>query len=261
VATLIADQGRRNGTGRIASMPASLLFAVTWAGLPPTQALERALDAVEPPPAMRAAFHATLTSGNAVRRIEYDPYIETGDKFRITYSWGTNDELDAVVEGWKAEKQADSRLFADDLRASLAEAHIAGAPDSMAVAFKHRMSLNDGPLDAEFSTGMSGRMQLDLKTGYVAEIDYRIDRPITLDDGTKVEQYRQSYTLGYSERWGVSYVMAYEVYAKGGRWGLSEERTIKVELTDIAFGLAGDGKQDLASHPAEYATGPTALLR
>ncbi|MEY4784145.1 MAG: hypothetical protein RIR41_2080, partial [Pseudomonadota bacterium] len=55
-------------------MPAALLFAITWAGLAPDQALERALDAVEPPPAMRAAFQATLTSGNAVRRIEFDPY-------------------------------------------------------------------------------------------------------------------------------------------------------------------------------------------
>ncbi len=45
-------------------MPSFLLFAVTWAGMAPEKALERALDAAEPPPAMRAAFHATLTAGN-----------------------------------------------------------------------------------------------------------------------------------------------------------------------------------------------------
>lgn len=242
-------------------MPAFLLFAITWAGLPPEQALERALQAVEPPPAMRAAFHATLTSGNAVRRIEYDPYLETGDKFRITYSSGSNDELDAVVEGWRAEKQADARLFADDLRLSLADARIAGAPEAMTVSFKHRMSVNDGPMDAVFSSGMTGRLQLDSKTGYVTRIDYQIERPVKMEDGTEVSEYRQSYNFGYSERWNVSYVMDYNLYAKGGRWGLSEERSVKVTLTDIAFGLAGDGKQDLASKSADYVPGLTAVLR
>jgi hypothetical protein len=242
-------------------MPAALLFAITWAGLAPDQALERALDAVEPPPAMRAAFQATLTSGNAVRRIEFDPYAEADKRFKLTYSYGSNDELDAVVNGWREEKQADARLFADDLRLSLADARIAGAPESMAVSFRHRMSLNDGPLDAEFSTGMKGTMQLDPKSGYVSSINYALEKPVTLDDGTEVKEYRQAYQFGYSERWGVSYVMGYELVARGGRWGLTEERSVKVVLTDIAFGLAGDGEQDLASKAATSAPGLTANLR
>ena len=36
---------------------------------------------------------------------------------------------------------------------------------------------------------------------------------------------------------------------------MSEERTIKVQLTDIAFGLAGDGEQDLASKSARLRAG------
>jgi hypothetical protein len=84
---------------------------------------------------------------------------------------------------------------------------------------------------------------------------------VKLEDGTQVQEYRQSYNFGYSERWGVSYVMGYELYARGGRWGLSEERTVKVILTDIAFGLAGDGNQTLASKPTPYAPGPSAILR
>jgi len=242
-------------------MPACLFFAVTWAGLPPEQALERALDAVEPPPAMRAAFHATLTSGNAVRRIEFDPYAPPAERFKLTLRHGDNDELDAVVDGWRAERQADSRIFADDLRLSLGDARIAGAPEAMAVSFKHRMSKNDTEFDAPFSAGLAGRVQLDEKTGFVSRIDYTIERPVTLEDGTEVSQYRQTYNFGYSERWGVSYVMAYEVYAKGGRWGLSEERTIKVTLTDVAFGLAGDGEQDLASRDAPSGVSPGLMAR
>ncbi len=242
-------------------MPAVLLFAISWAGLAPEQALERALDAVEPPAAMRAAFHATLVSGNAVRRIEYDAFAETDEKFKVTYAWGANHELDAIVEGWRAERQADARLFADDLRLSLADARIALPADSMAVTFRHRMSVNDGPIDAVFSARMSGRLQLDRSTGYVSRIDYVAESPITLDDGTKIEQYRQTYNFGYSERWGVSFVTGYELWVRGSRWGVRDERSIRVTLTDIAFGLAGDAKQDLASNPAAYAPGPTAILR
>jgi hypothetical protein len=55
--------------------------------------------------------------------------------------------------------------------------------------------------------------------------------------------------------------MDYEVYAKGGRWGISEERTIKVQLTDIAFGLAGDGEQDLVSREQPYNVAPSLMAR
>lgn len=242
-------------------MPAFLLFAVTWAGLAPEQALERALDAAEPPAALRAAFNATLTAGNAVRRIEFDPYAEPAKRFVITLSHGANDELDAVVQGWKDEGQADTRLFADDLRVSLGDARIAGAADSMAVSFRHKVSINDGPIDAEFSTRMIGRLQLDPRNGYLQTIAYDIERPVKLDNGTTVDQYNQTYQFGYSSRWDVSYVTSYDLTARGGQWGMSETRSIHVELTDIAFGFAGDSGQDIESKPSPYTTALTANLR
>ncbi len=242
-------------------MPAFLLFAVTWAGLSPEQALERALDAAEPPGALRAAFHATLMSGNAVRRIEFDPYAEPASRFRLTLSRGDNEELDAVVQGWRDERQADARLFADDLRVSLGDARIAGAADSMTVSFRHKISVNDGPIDAEFSARMVGRLQLAPSTGYLQTIAYDVERPVKLDNGTTIYEYNQTYQFGYSSRWDVSYVNSYDLTAKGGQWGMSETRTIHVELTDIAFGFAGDSQQDLSSKPSPYSPGPTANLR
>lgn len=236
-------------------MPASLLlFAVTWGGLSPEQALERALDAVEPPPAMRAAFRATLASGNAVRRIEYDPYAPSAEQFKITMSYGDDEELDAVVQGWKDERQADCRIFADDLRQSLGEARLAGQAEAMAIDFRHRVSANDGPLDKEFSSRMVGRLTLDTATGYLSQVQYNIERPVKLDDGTTLDQYNQIYNFGYSQQWGVSYLTSYEIEARGGRWGMSESRNVRVTLTDVAFGLAGDAEQDLASK-SDYPSG------
>jgi len=229
-------------------MPASLLlFAVTWGGLSPEQALERALDAVEPPPALRATFRATLVSGNAVRRIEFDPYAPRAEQFKITMQYGEDKELDAVVQGWKDEGQADVRIFADDLRESLSDAHLAGQGDAMEVDFRHKVSANDSPLDKEFSSRMVGRLTLDPTNGYLAQVQYNIEKPVRLEDGTMLSQYNQVYDFGYSERWGVSYVTSYQLEAKGGRLGMSESRTVRVTLTDIAFGLAGDARQELAS--------------
>ena len=53
-------------------MPAFLLFAVTWAGLSPEQALERALDAAEPPGALRAAYGNDPHGAMAFMRLKID---------------------------------------------------------------------------------------------------------------------------------------------------------------------------------------------
>jgi hypothetical protein len=242
-------------------MPASvLLFAVTL--LSPQQALDRALDAAEPPPALRAAFRATLSSGSAVRQIEYDPYAAPEQQFKIILSTGRDEELDAVVDGWRAEGQADGRLFADDLRMSLGDARVTrGAGETWAIDFKHKISQNDGAVDALISSHMVGRLSFDEATGYLAKVDYAIDRSVKLDDGTTLTDYKQTYSFGYSARWGVSFVTGYELEARGGRWGIAESRTVKVQLTDVAFGLAGDSQQQLASKEAPYAPGATAQLR
>ncbi len=242
-------------------MPAFLLFAVTWGGLSPELALERALDAVEPPPALRAAFRATMASGKAVRHVEYDPYASTGEQFKVTLTYGDDEELDAVVEGWKAEGQADARLFADDLRLSLGEARLTDLGQTMAIDFRHKVSPNDGAIDREFSSRMTGRLTLDPSTGYLSRVEYNIVKPVKLDDGTTVSDYSQTYTFAHSDRWGVSYVLGYELEARGGRWGFSETRAIRVTLTDVAFGLAGDADQELATKPQPYLPGFVAKLQ
>ncbi len=75
-----------------------------------------------------------------------------------------------------------------------------------------------------------------------------------LDDGKTIDVVPPELPLRLPERWGVSYVMAYELTARGGQWGLSEERSVQVTLTDIAFGYAGDARQELSSKPSPYAT-------
>ncbi len=242
-------------------MAISLLLIAVTLGMTPEQALDRALDAVEPPPAMRAAFRATLSSGQAVRRIEFDPYAAPGEQFRVTHSQGSDQELDSIVDGWRAEGQADVRLFADDLRQSLADARVSRLGDGLAIDFNHQISSNDGALDQMISSRVRGRMTLSPETGRISQVVYAIDRPLRFDDGSVVSEYRQTYNFAHSERWGVSYVLSYELEAKGGRWGIEDKRRIRVTLNDIAFGLAGDAKQTVESKPAPFLSGLSAHLR
>lgn len=219
--------------------------------LSPAEALERALDAVEPPPALRASFRATISSGAASRHIQFDPYLPLSEQFQVTWRFGDDPELDAIVEGWRAERQADVRLFADDLRGSLGDARIVSEQGGWSIQFRHRISPNDGAVDAAISSAMVGRLAFNGPNGLLSEVDYGLVRPIRLDDGTTLRTYQQTYRFGYSERWGVSFVSSYELEARGGRWGFNESRRVKVTLTDVAFGLAGDANQQLASKSIE----------
>ncbi len=229
-------------------MPVShILFAVTLGGQA-GEVLDAALDAVEPPPALRAAFRATLSSDRAVRRIEYDPYAQKDQQFRVTMRQGEDPELDIIVDAWRQERQADTRLFADNLRQSLGEGQYVDSSDgAFAVEFKHRISPVDGPVDRLISTRMTGRLMLDSQTHHLTQLVYAIDKPVRLEGGVMLTDYQQTLDFAYSTRWGVSYVSSYELVAKGGRWGVEDERRIRVQLNDIAFGLAGDAHQELAS--------------
>lgn len=224
---------------------AYIAFALLQAS--PEQQLAAALDAATPAPALRASFRATLTTDKGVRRIEYDPFAASGPQFLVSQSYGKDDELDAIVNGWRTEGQADVRLFADDLRSSMGEGRFTREGQTWDLQFRHQISPKDGPVDRLISPLMNGELQLDPVTGHLARVAYSIDRPFKLDDGTTVSEYRQTYAFGYSNRWGVSFVQSYELQARGGKWGFSESRRVRVELTDVTFGLASDARQVLAS--------------
>jgi hypothetical protein len=228
-------------------VPLSVLAMCLYLSAPSEADLDRALDQVEPPPALRASFRAELSTDRAVRRIEFDPYAPSGSRFRTIRVSGDDPELDAVVEGWAAERQPDVRLFADDLRASLGEGRVVEEDGGWRLEFRHRISPNDGAVDAAVSSAMIGRLGLDPASGRLTDVSYSILSPVRLEDGLVLLSYRQTYGFGYSRRWGVGYVSSYEVEARGGRWGIAQTRRLKVSILDVAFGLAGDAGQDLAS--------------
>lgn len=215
--------------------------------VPDAETMSAALDLVEPPPALRASFKATLSSQTAQRTLVYDPSIPGAGQFQIVGRVGQDEELDAIVAGWRAEGQADVRLFADDLRLSLGAARIVQRGGAPLLEFQHRISPNDGPVDAVVSSRMVGELSLDPNNGRLRHVDYHIIKPVRLADGTVISDYEQRYTFAYSSRYDVSYVSGYQLEARGGRWGFRDSRRFSVIISDVTFSFPGDARQELAS--------------
>ncbi len=228
-------------------MPTGAVWAAFFLLTPSADDVAVALERVEPPPGLRASFEATVSSGGAYRTIRYDPFVLTGSKFTVTRKMGSNEELDAIVAGWRAEGQADARLFADDLRLSLGEARWAQRGNDWAVEFRHRISPNDGPVDAVVSSRMVGELSLTPTNDQLRRVDYRIVKPIKLEGGARLTEYQQTFQFGYSGRWNVSYIGQYDLHAKGGRWGFNDSRHIQVKINKVTFRMASDARQELAS--------------
>tara|TARA_Y100000780_G_C13560305_1_gene368838 strand:- start:90 stop:836 length:747 start_codon:yes stop_codon:yes gene_type:complete len=222
-----------------------MLFAL-WAiaangtaGLDASQ-VEAALKDAEPAPALRAAFRATLTSEKAVRQIEFDPLGAPGQRFTVNAPFGDDPELDRIVYDWSQEAQPDVRLYADDLRASMGRGTVKQSQTGWNISFTHKLSDNDGPMDAMVSQQMQGSMFLNAASGHLERLTYRIREPFRTEDGSVVTDYSQAYRFGRSERWGITFVTGYRLEAAGGRFGIRDSRTFQVDITDVAFTLAND---------------------
>ena len=229
-----------------------LYFAAMGAQAASGNAVEVVLAEVEPPPSMRAAFRATISSRGAVREIEYDPFKPAEARFVVHNSFGEDEELDQIVLDWSAEHQPDVRLFADDLRESIGAGQIAKEHDQWRIQFEHRLSANDGPVDALVSQQMVGAISFDEAEGALKSLTYRIKSPFRTPDGAVVQDYTQTYEFGRSERWGVTFITGYKLTARGGRFGLRDSRTFQVVITDVAFSLANDVRITMESKPYKH---------
>jgi hypothetical protein len=226
------------------------LSVIAWlAGtqVSPLEILNVALHDAEPPPSMRAAFRARISSASAERLIEYDPLQPRGKRFRLAKKVGEDAELDTIVLNWGKEAQPDVRLFADDLRSSLGQGRMLQTPQGWQVQFQHKLSSNDGPVDAALSQRMEGSLTLDTQSGLLSKLEYQVNSAFKTSDGLTVDSYRQIYSFGRSQQWGLTFVTGYDLHATGGRFGLRKERTYSVRITDVAFTLAGDANQELVS--------------
>lgn len=212
--------------------------------------LGEALEATEAPSTLRAAFTVLISSGEDWRLYTYDPRRPVAERWRHAGEYGENDELDRLGAEWGSEPAPDSRLFPDDLRASLSET--VEAEDfggAWRVRFRHRPSLNDAEFDVWAAEHFVATAWIDPVSDRFLRIDHELPRPVAGPDGGRLMAYRQSHFLETDPEFGVSVItgISVELEARGGFRTI--ERSYVAQITDVElfFASAADREAFLAA--------------
>lgn len=174
--------------------------------------LDGALRATEAPKTLRAAFTVRLESQDAYRVFSFDPRLAPRERWRLLEEAGRSDELDEVAASWGAEVAPDSRLFPDDLRASLSRTVAAEDYGSAwRIDFNHRPSLNDGELDVWAAEQFRSTAWLDPVSDRFLRIDHDLPQPVTGPGGVRLTRYSQSHFLESDPQFGLSFISGIQV--------------------------------------------------
>ncbi|MEO0467405.1 MAG: hypothetical protein AAF216_12760 [Pseudomonadota bacterium] len=212
--------------------------------------LDGALRATEAPKTLRAAFVVRLESDNAHRTYAFDPRLRPRDRWQLLEETGESDELDEVGAAWGAEVAPDSRLFPDDLRASLSQTVQAeDFGSAWRVNFNHRPSLNDGELDVWATERFRATAWLDPISDRFLRIDHELPRPTTGPGGVRLVRYSQSHFLESDPQFGLSFVSGIQVdiEARAAFRIVSRRYEARIDEVEFFFASAADAEAFVAS--------------
>jgi len=207
--------------------------------------LDGALHATEAPKTLRAAFIVRLETDDAYRVYSFDPRLAPPERWQRLEGAGNSDELDDVAAAWGAEAAPDSRLFPDDLRASLSrtvEAEDFG--DAWRIRFEHRPSLNDSELDVWAADHFESTAWLDPVSDRFLRIDHDLPEPVRGPDGVRLMRYSQSHFLESDPQYGLSFISGIQVdlEARAAFRVVSRRYEARIEQVEFFFSSAAAGE-------------------
>ena len=211
--------------------------------------LDGALKATEAPKTLRAAFTLRLESPDAYRVYTFDPRLSPGSRWQLIEEFGESDELDQVGAAWGTEAAPDSRLFPDDLRASLSrtvQAEDFGS--AWRISFNHRPSINDGELDAWAVDQFQSTAWLDPVSDRFLRIYHDLSEPVTGPRGVRLLRYSQSHFLESDPQFGLSFVSGIRVdlEARAAFRVITRRYEARVQEVEFFFSSA-EAAQDFVS--------------
>lgn len=216
-----------------------IAFLISLAMATGSGPMHAALEATEAPETFRAAFTVELVSNSARHTYQYDPRLPPGARWVTLERRGNDPELDQVAASWAAEPAPDSRLFPDDLRASLGpsvDVNTDGA--AWRLSFRHHPNHNDTEFDVWAAQRLKATAWLDPVGERFERIDYTLPKPVSGPSGGKLTRYEQSYMLKTEPRWGFSYVSGYTIDLEARAAFKRIERRFEARVTDVSFFFA-----------------------
>ncbi|MEM1087973.1 MAG: hypothetical protein AAGH90_09590, partial [Pseudomonadota bacterium] len=167
-----------------------------------TGPMDRALQATEAPPTLRAAFTVELRSERAERIYQYDPRLGQDERWQLVSARGEDGALDDAGAAWGAELAPDGRLFPDDLRASLGTmVEVEDLGSAWRLRFDHAPSDNDSELDAWAVRQLNAEAWVEPEEGAFIRLDYSLPKPVRGPDGGRLTRFEQSYLLEQEPVW------------------------------------------------------------
>ncbi|MBK8196933.1 MAG: hypothetical protein IPK75_01090 [Acidobacteria bacterium] len=201
--------------------------------------MHAALEATEAPETLRAAFTVELASNSARQTYYFDPRLAAGARWVLVSRYGNDPELDRVAADWAAELAPDSRLFPDDLRASLGPSvDVNTDGDAWRLSFRHHPNYNDTEFDVWAAERLKATAWLDPVGERFQRIDYTLPKPVKGPSGGKLTRYDQSYELKTEPHWGFSYVSGFTVDLEARAAFKKIERRLEARVTDVTFFFA-----------------------
>ncbi len=174
--------------------------------------VQDALWASEAPPGLRAAFTVELTSSDARRIFRFDPRLSEDQRWYLVETDGEDAGLDRIAASWGNMPAPDSRLFPDDLRASLGrDLKLDDHGAAWRIVFQHTPSENDSDLDIWATQHLRAEAWIDPVRRHFLRLDYKLPRPVAGPDGGRLLSFEQTYLLDLAPLWGLSFVTQYRL--------------------------------------------------
>ena len=213
-----------------------IAFFVSLAMATGSGPMHAALEATEAPDTLRAAFTVELVSNSGQQTYLFDPRLPAGARWVTLERRGNDPELDQVAASWAAEAAPDSRLFPDDLRASLGPSVDVNTDGSAwKLNFKHHPNYNDTEFDVWAAERLKATAWLDPVGERFQRIDYTLPKPVSGPKGGKLTRYEQSYELKTEPHWGFSYVSGFTIEMEARAAFKRIERRFEARVTDVSF--------------------------
>lgn len=229
-----------------------IAFLISLAMATGSGPMHAALEATEAPETLRAAFTVEISSNQARQTYYYDPRLAAGARWVTISRQGNDPELDQMAASWAAESAPDSRLFPDDLRASLGPSvEVNTDGDAWRLSFKHHPNYNDTEFDVWAAERLKATAWLDPVGERFQRIDYTLPKPVKGPSGGKLTRYDQSYLLKTEPQWGFSYVSGFTIDLEAKAAFKSIERRFEAKVTDASFFFASPSAE--AAYDAQRA--------
>jgi hypothetical protein len=195
--------------------------------------IERALRLTKPVDTVRLAFEVELKSSAASRRFSFDPRRPEVKRTQMLSAVGRDKTLEDLTLGWMAQAAPDARLVPDLLRTRMANSQYSKAENGdLLIRFAPTALPRDAEDLAWMASYLDGEAVLPASEEGFSSIRYRLAKPLQVSGGA-LRRNDQSYQLASAPQFGLSFIEAFSIEARGQIAFRTIEQSLNVQVLAV----------------------------